>query len=564
MKYKNWEICGFKRETAVEFCKNGLNPLVSVFLASRGIDNMDGARVMTGDTSGEIHDPMLLADMEKAVLRIENAIAGGERIAVYGDYDVDGMTSCAIMALWLESKRADYEIYIPDRQNEGYGLNIPAIDALKSRGASLIITVDCGVTALAEAEYVKNIGVDLVITDHHECRAQLPEAVAVVDPKRPDCKYPYKYLAGVGVVYKLICALEKGTGWQEVISLYGDLVAIGTIADVMPMNGENRDLIKLGLIALNDKPRPGIIQLLREICPELSKVSASTVGFMLAPRLNAAGRMGQAELSLEFLLADDMDEGERLSGELCRLNNERRLLETSIYEDAIAMLPKPVPDEPIIIAGRGWSQGVTGIVAARLADRYKLPSVVISIDEDGIGRGSCRSFGEFGLYQAIISCEDILIRYGGHETASGVTIAEENIAEFRRRIIETYKENYRSVFEPRLRIDFEVQKSELLTITNIEALACLEPFGNSNPLPSLCIMDAQLTYLQSIGDGKHTRLKILKSGKRLDCIYFSVSADSLGVSEGMQIDIAFEPQVNVFKGRSNVQLNVLDLRPTGN
>ena len=563
MKFKSWEICGFKRDTAVELCRNGLNPLVSVFLTSRGIDNINDAHAMTGDLPGEIYNPLLLADMDKAVMRINSAIKGNERIAVYGDYDVDGMTSCAILALWLRSKRADFEVYIPDRLGEGYGLNIPAIDVLKSRGASLIITVDCGVTAFAEAEYAQSIGLDLVITDHHECRPELPEAVAIVDPKRPDCKYPYKYLAGVGVAFKLVCALERDADLGEMLQRFGDLVAVGTIADVMPVSGENRELIKRGLTILNGNPRPGILRLLRETSSARGRVNAATVGFALAPRLNAAGRMGRTEVSLELLLADDGSDGDRLVVELCRLNTERRALEAAIFEEAVAMLPDTELNGPIIIARRNWYQGVTGIVAAKLADRYRLPAIIISIDENGVGRGSCRSFGAFGIYQAIISCEDILMNYGGHETASGVTIDEGKIDEFRRRVVDFYRAINTNESVPSLQIDFEVEKAELLTVQNIEALECLEPFGNSNPLPCLCIRDAELSSLQSIGEGKHTRLRIVKSGKTLDCIYFSMPSDALGVREGMLVDIAFEPQVNEFRGRSNVQLHVMDIRPSG-
>ena len=561
MKFKNWEINGFERAKAVELCRSGLNPLVSVFLTSRGVDNIGDAHAMTGDIPGEIYNPFLLADMDKAVERINHAVESKERIAVFGDYDVDGMTSCAILALWLRSKQADFEVYIPDRLGEGYGLNIAAIDALKSRGASLIITVDCGVTAFAEAEYAQSIGLDLVITDHHECRAKLPVAIAIVDPKRPDCKYPYKYLAGVGVAFKLVCALEQAKDQDEMLMRFGDLVAIGTIADVMPMSGENRELIKRGLTFLNEKPRPGIFRLLQEISPERDRVTAATVGFSLAPRLNAAGRMGRTEISIELLLADDGHEAERLAGELCRLNTERRILEAAIFEEAISMLTESDLEEPIVIARRNWYQGVTGIVAAKLADRYKLPAIVISIDENGIGRGSCRSFGAFGIYQAIISCEDILRNYGGHETASGITIDEGKVGEFRHRIIDFYRTNSKMETEPKLQIDFEVEKAELLTVENIEALQCLEPFGNSNPLPCLCIKDVELSSMQSIGEGKHTRLRIDKSGKRFDCIYFSMPSSSLGINAGMLVDVAFEPQVNEFRGRSNVQLHVIDIRP---
>ena len=455
---------------------------------------------------------------------------------------------------------ADFEIYIPGRFFEGYGLNRPALDILKERGVSLVITVDCGITAIDEAEYAQSIGMELVITDHHECREELPNACAVVDPKRPDCTYPHKALAGVGVVFKLLCALERDACIDEMFRRYGDLVAIGTIADVMPVTGENRELIRRGLRVINDDPRPGLLWLLRETYPERGKVTAATVGFIIAPRLNAAGRMGQTALSVDLLLTKNDVEAEKLTAELIRLNSERRRLEIETYEDAASLLPGSDPDSPIVLARRGWYQGVTGIVAAKMAERYLLPVIIISIDDDGIGRGSCRSFGAFGIYAALQSCEDILSNYGGHEMAAGVTIAEDNIDELRRRITKCYNDSLQADPKHKLILDFEVDKPELLTIQNVEALERLEPFGNGYPPPCLCIKNAELAAVYSIGAGKHTRLRIEKSGKSLDCIYFSMPPEDLSVSEGMLVDVAFEPQINEFRGRTSVQLYVVDIK----
>ena len=560
MRLIDWEVNGFDRQTAVNFCREGINPLVSVFLASRGIVENDAVQAILGNVPEELYDPFLLADMEAAVRRILAAIEKGERIAVYGDYDVDGMTSCAILTLWLREKNADFEIYIPSRMDEGYSLNKPAIDMLKSHGVSLIITVDCGITSIEEAEYAKSVGLGLVITDHHECKASLPSADAVIDPKRPDCAYPNKLLAGVGVAFKLVCALERGVSHDEMLQRYGDLVAIGTIADVMPVVGENRILIRRGLRDLNEKPRLGFLNLLEENYSEHKKVTTATVGFILAPRLNAAGRMGRTMLSVELLLSDDNAEAERLTAELNNLNIERRRLESEIFEEAIAMLPEQGGDGPIILAKRGWYQGVTGIVAAKMAERFLVPAIIISIDEGGVGRGSCRSVGKFGIYKALHSCEDLLQNYGGHDMASGVTIAEANISRFRERIKKYYHDSDDSLSSQGLRMDFEVEKPELLTIKNVEALSTLEPFGNGNAPPLLCIKSALLASVSSIGAGKHTRLKIEKAGKSIDCIYFAMPSGDLDVSEGMLVDIAFEPQINSFRGRSNVQLQVFDIR----
>ena len=564
MRYKNWKIGGFNREAAVEFYREGISPLVSVLLASRGIEGVEDARAHLGDDPTKIYDPFLMADMDKAVSRIRKAVKNNERIVIYGDYDVDGMTSCALLAHWLRSKNADSEIYIPGRFSEGYGLNCAALDALKARGTGLVITVDCGITAIVEAKHAQSIGLGLVITDHHECRFMLPEADAVVDPKRPDCGYPHKALAGVGVVFKLICALESKTCVDEVFRQYGDLVAIGTVADVMPVIGENRELIRRGLRVINNDPRPGIHRLLRETYPERVKVTTATVGFTIAPRLNAAGRMGQTDLSVSLLMTDDDAEAEKLAVELSRLNSERRRLEIETYEEAAAILPESALDGPIVIAQRGWYQGVTGIVAAKMAEYHLLPAVIISIDEDGIGRGSCRSFGMFGIYGALQSCEDILDDYGGHEMAAGLTICEDNIDELRQRLTEYYHKSIKVVGEPGLKIDFEVEKPELLTTHNIEALALLEPFGYGNPPPTLCIRGALIAGIVSIGAGKHTRFRIEKAGRNLDCIYFSMPSEKLEVGEGMLVDVAFAPQINEFRNRINVQLHVVDVRASEN
>jgi len=564
MRFRSWEVGGFDRATAVEFCRNGFNPLVSVLLASRGVTRVEDVRTILGDDPVEFFDPLLMADMDKAVSRIYSAVERGERIAIYGDYDVDGMTSSVIMALWLRSKGADFEIYIPGRFDEGYGLNNSALDALKARGIGLVITVDCGITAIEESQYAKQLGLGLIITDHHECRDAIPVADAVVDPKRWDCPYPNKSLAGVGVAFKLVCALERDTCLDEMLQRYCDLVAIGTVADVMPVPGENRELIRRGLIVLNDAPRPGLMRLLHEVNIEPGRVTATSIGFTLAPRLNAAGRMGRTELSVELLLTEDSGEADRLATELCRLNTERRSLETEIYEEAAAMLPESGPTGPIILAKRGWYQGVTGIVAAKMAERHRVPAIIISIGDDGIGRGSCRSFDAFAIYDALSSCKELLESFGGHEMAAGVTIAEGNIGELARRINRYYFENIGPEPTPGLRLDFEVEKPELLTVQNLEAMGRLEPFGNGNPHPSLCIMNAEISSATSIGEGKHTRLKLEKTGKSLDCIYFSMPSVDMGVSVGMLVDVAFEPQINEFRGRTSVQLHVLDIRESVN
>lgn len=560
MKFDVWDIKGYDRASAVALSRSGLNPLVSVFLASRGITSVAAAKSFLRDDLNVIGDPYLLKDMDAAVNRIRRAMGTGERIAVYGDYDVDGMTACCLLASFFRSKGVPYEIYIPGRMDEGYGLNKAAIDTLAARGISLIITVDCGITAQEEAAYAKKLGVDLIITDHHECNDILPEAIAVVDPKRKDCHYPNKSLAGVGVAFKLVCALENAEDIEDLFMKYGDFVAIGTIADVMPVIGENRLLIRRGLAALNKKRRPGLNRLIKEACVEQRDISAAAISFALSPRLNAAGRMGRTSLTVDLLLTECEEEADRLTAELCRLNSERRQLESDIYEQAYASLLDNMPQGPVVLSNRGWYQGVMGIVATKIAERFLFPAVIISVDDEGIGRGSCRSIGSFRMFSALEQCSDLLDSFGGHEMAAGLTIPETNISEFRRRIFDYYHETIKIPAAPALRLDFEVKKPELLSLENVAALKRSEPFGNGHPPPLLCIKAAALSGITPVSGGKHTKLRIIKTDKSFDCICFGRSAEDLDVTVGALVDVAFEPVVNEYRGWRNVQLHIIDIR----
>lgn len=560
MKFVDWVIKGYDRASAVKLSRSGINPLVSVFLASRGMTTVEAAENFLNDDLSRVHDPFLLKDMDIAVERINQAMENGERIAVYGDYDVDGMTASCLLASFFRSRGVDYEIYIPGRMEEGYGVNTPALDALASRGVSLVVTVDCGITAHSEAAYARQLGIDMVVTDHHECKEELPPALAVIDPKRKDCPYPNKVLAGVGVAFKLVCALENTADIESLLLQYGDFVAIGTIADVMPVIGENRLLIRRGLAALNTKSRPGLRRLMRETCIERHDINTSAIGYALAPRLNAAGRMGRTSLTVDLLLTENEEEADQLTIELCGLNSERRQLESVIFDEAYSSLLENPPRGPIVLSHRNWYQGVMGIVAARIAEQFLFPVVMISIDEDGVGRGSCRSIGTFRMYSALEQCQDLLENFGGHEMAAGLTISDANIEEFSRRIFDYYHETIKIPAVPTLQIDFEVIKPDLLTLENVAALEKTEPFGNSHLPPFLCIKGAVLNSIIPVAAGKHTKLRILKSGKSFDCICFGRPAEELGVTEGQQIDLAFEPVVNEYRGWRNVQLHVIDIR----
>jgi len=561
MKFAKWIINGYDRNAAVALTRCGINPLVAVFLSARGYRTYEAACAILENDLSLVLDPFLLRDMDKAVERIRSAIQSRERVAIYGDYDVDGMTASCLLATFFRSHGVEYEIYIPERTEEGYGVNTAALDYLKSRGVSLVVTVDSGITAVEESKYAREIGLDLIITDHHECKPALPEAIAVVNPKRRDCPYPNKGLSGVGVAFKLVCALERNKPIETLFEQYGDFVAVGTIADVMPVLGENRILIRRGLEALNRKRRPGLRSLIREACIERRDITVPMIGFVLAPRLNAAGRMGRTSLTIDLLLTEDDAEAAALTQELCTLNAERKQVETAIFEEAQAHLMKNLPKGPIVLAGRGWYQGVMGIVAARITEQFYFPSVVISIGEDGIGRGSCRSFSGFRIYSALEKCSDLLINYGGHEMAAGITILEENIDAFRERLNKLYHEEIKIPPVPTLLVDFEVIKPELLSLENVAALERTEPYGNGLVPPFLCMRDVFLNSVVPVGGGRHTKLRVTKLGRTFDCICFNWSAEDLGVKEGDRVNIAFEPQVNEYRSWRNVHLNILDIRP---
>ncbi|MCL2080117.1 MAG: single-stranded-DNA-specific exonuclease RecJ [Oscillospiraceae bacterium] len=565
MRSDKWDVAGFDREKAIELVDSGLSPLVAVLLASRLQSKSispDELGALAYGKSPSIYDPFLMADMDKAVRRIKKAIADKERIAIYGDYDVDGMTSSALLATWLRTQGAEYEIYIPKRFGEGYSLNTGALDAIRSRGADLVITVDCGIIDTNEAAYAMSIGLDLIITDHHECRGELPCAYAVINPKRPDCAYPFKSLAGVGIVFKLICALEGDYLSDEIFRQFAQLAAIGTVADVMPVVGENRELIRRGLGAINTDPSPGVRRLIGDDGTDYNAVTAKTISYSIAPKLNAAGRMGDPLLSVDLLLCTDNEKAGQLVSELNLLNTQRRELEHRLFSEILTLLPPDGPKEPIILSnetGEPWHQGVTGIVSSKIADRFKLPSIIISVDKDGIGRGSCRSDDSFNMHSALLSCQDILITFGGHDKAAGLDIAAENIEKLRRRVTDYYFSQKGDAKGSVLKIDFEVTKPSLLELSNVEALTSLEPFGHGNTYPCLCIKNAALSGLFPIGDGRHSRIKAVKSGQTLDCIFFSKAPGDIDASMGDSVDIAFEPHINEYRGRRSVQLQLVDI-----
>ena len=565
MKYDRWNLRpSGPAGSRAELERAGLPPLCAAVLCARGVDTAPAASAFLAHGPDLLHDPFLLRDMEKAVERISRAIREQETVAVYGDYDVDGITATCLLTQFLRTLGGQVVSYIPDRTEEGYGLNNHAIDALARQGVTLIVTVDCGITAAQEVEYARALGVDVVITDHHQCKEVLPQAVAVVDPRRPDCSYPFPDLAGVGVALKLALALTAPAQRPQVLLDYGELAAIGTVADVMLLQGENRALVHLGLERLADCSRPGLQALLREAgCPRGQVPTTVTIGYGLAPRINAAGRMEQAGTALELLLTQDSQRGQELAQELCQLNRLRQAIELEIFQHCDQLLTHtPALSAPVIVlAGEGWHQGVIGIVASRLAEKYACPAFMISLDGDK-GKGSCRSFGGFNLFGALERCAPLLDSYGGHELAAGFSIRRDNIPAFRAALCQLVEEFAgHQPMESSLDVDCEIPHCSLLSTQDVESLSLLEPFGSGNPKPVFLLRSVCVLSHTDVGGGRHLKLKLRRDGVAMDAIFFSANTAACGIENGQRLDIAFTLQINQFRGNRTVQLQLCDLRP---
>ncbi len=578
-----------------------IGSLLSRILVLRGYDTPEKAKRFLSSEATLLHNPFLLKDMDKSVERILKAVGSGEKITVYGDYDVDGVTSVSSLYLYLRDLGANVDYYIPNRLSEGYGINVAAIDELKRSGTSLIITVDTGITAIQETEYMKSVGIDAVITDHHRCQDEIPSAVAVVNPKRPDDAYPFKELAGVGVVFKLLTALEIAVQEKEFFGEYGnglspeerckrliasgksnflekicdgyiDLVAIGTIADVMTLTDENRLICGAGLSMIEKRPGMGIDALIdlatdrkNQKFPKKFKINSSFIGYRLAPRINAAGRVADARLGVQLFTCDKREEAERVAATLCELNASRQNEENRISEEAMALAERThsFSDSPVIVlAGDNWHHGVIGIVSSRITEKYNLPSILISV-ENGIGKGSGRSINGLNISEALEACKDLLEKYGGHDLAAGLTVKAENIDKLRERINEYARRHINlEDNEASIEIDCEISSSEL-TLENAEELMRLEPCGTGNPQPVFVVRDVTVLSVASIGGGKHTKITLKTDSGEIDALAFGVSIWEADLERGDVADFVFTLGINEFMGKRNVQIHVIDAGISG-
>ena len=557
MKYGIWKVGAYDEADARGLREAGYSPITAAVLCSRGYASAESAgRFLSA--SEPLSEPFALLDMDKAAARVRAGVEKGEHIAVFGDYDVDGITATCLLTLFLRSLGAHVTSYIPARMEEGYGLNETAIRALAAENVGLIVTVDCGITASEEAALCRELGVSLVITDHHECKNELPEAEAVVDPHRRDQPEPRAELAGVGVAFKLAAAISGDQA--ALLEEYCDLLCLGTVADVMPLTGENRTMVARGLSALQNPRRVGLAALLAECAGNVRPVTAGTIGYTLAPRINAAGRMGEVDVATELFLTDDPARAQELAAKLCQLNRERQEIEGEIYQQALGMLPPGKMPKAIVLAGETWHQGVVGIVASRLSEEYSCPTFLICLDGEK-GKASSRSYGGFNLFDALERLSPLLESYGGHELAAGFTIRRERISRFREEMFRLTDAFSRTdACHPALPVDCEIP-AKLLTIPNIEALGELEPCGAGCPRPVLYLRGLRVEELADIGGGKHLRLRLSKGQQSFQAIFFSTNARRAAVAKGDLVEIAFTPQINEFRGQRSVQLNLVDIRP---
>lgn len=561
MILRKWEVRPLDKERAAAFAQTyGVPFFLAMLMNIRGLDDAAHLREFLGE--GEpLSDPFLLKDMDKAAARITRAVDNMEKIAVYGDYDADGVTSTAMLYSYLETRGADVIFYIPQREGEGYGMNIGAVEYLKEQGVSLIVTVDNGISSVQEVARANELGIDVVVTDHHRPQEVLPDAVAVVDAYRPDDTSPYKHFSGVGIAFKLLMALEDGAGdVEDLLEAYSDLAAIGTIGDIVPLTGENRTLIRAGLERLSQSDRPGVQALLENAGIAGKALTSTNVAFTLVPRINATGRMGAPERAVRLLISGYEEEAEVLSEEICADNEERRRVEAEIAEAAFADIEAKgyMKDRVVVVDGENWHHGVIGIVASRVTERCGKPCMIISRGETE-AKGSGRSVEGFSLFEAICACGDLLIKFGGHPMAAGITLKPENIEAFRKRINQYAAEHFPQMPTQTVTLDCKLNPAAL-SVSMAQSLTQLEPFGNGNPQPVFGLFNMELSNVTPVGGGGHLRLTLEKNGAVITAMRFNTKPEELPYHIGDKIDLAVQLEAREFRGQPSLTVIVRDMK----
>ena len=556
---KKWECYNLDNEKVEELVKKRhITNLLASILVNRGIIDGEKINVFLNPTRKDFYNPFLMPDMEIAVKRIVKAIENKEKIMIYGDYDADGITSITVLKKYLNEIGLKTGEYIPNRLNEGYGLNKDAISKIYNDGYKLMITVDCGISGLEEVDYANSLGMEIIITDHHEPAEKLPEAIAVIDAKRKDNKYPFNQLAGVGVVFKLIQAISTELKLEEKEYLkYLDLVCIGTISDIVPLVDENRVIAKLGLKLIEKTKNIGLKTLLN--IADLKKIDSTAISFGVAPRINACGRMGFQEEALQLFLTEDSGEATKIAKRLVQFNQERQAKEKQIFEEVIEKIEKDDKDKKcIVLAEENWHHGVIGIVASKITEIYYKPSILICLEGDK-GKGSGRSVPGFDLYTALTKCSDYIEKFGGHSMAIGITIKKENFEKLKEAIEKYAQESNISDIMPIINIDKEINLKNI-NIEEVKSLELLEPFGEANKMPLFLLRNLKIDSIRALSGGKHLKLTLKQDNNIVDAIGFNMGDLSKEYLLGDKVDVVGTIEINSFGNKENIQINLKDIR----
>ena len=558
---KKWEFYNSDEAKVKEIAtKFNVSELLATVLVNRGIIEDEEINLFLSPTRNDFHDPYMMPDMKPAVDRIINAINSQEKTIIYGDYDVDGITSITVLSKFLKERGLDVDSYIPNRLNEGYGLNKTAIKKIADEGYKLIITVDCGISGTEEVEYAYSLGMEVIVTDHHEPLEELPKALAVIDCKRKDNKYPFNSLAGVGVAFKVIQAIGKRLELPEKDYLqYLDIVCIGTISDIVPLVNENRVIAKLGLKLIENTKSPGVKALLKAAA--YKEINSNTVSFGIAPRINACGRMGHERVALDLFLTENIVEANNITEKLNEYNRKRQDIEKKIFEEAISKIEQEdlSNNNVIVLESENWHHGVIGIVSSKITELYFKPSILICFEENNIGKGSGRSIPGFDLHAALCASSEYLDKYGGHEMAVGLSLKKENFNSFKEKLEEIAKQNHTEEITPVVKIDKEIKLKDI-TIENVKNLNLLEPFGEANKTPIFIYKNLKIDSIRALSEGKHLKLTLKDDNVIINAIGFNMGSYSEEYLIGDKIDVIGVLEINTFNGIENVQINMRDIR----
>ena len=560
---KKWEVCQQEEEKVIKLAEeNNLSPLLASILINRNIDTNEKVKQFVNPTRDDFHDPFLMPDMDKAVERIIKAIDMKEKVMIYGDYDVDGITSITVLKTFLLERGLEVGEYTPNRLEEGYGLNKQAVKWIQEQGYTLMITVDCGISGNEEIEYAKELGMEVIVTDHHEPGEEIPNCLAVIDAKRKDNQYPFNQLAGVGVVFKLIQAISIKLELEAKEYLkYLDIVCVGTISDIVPLIDENRVIAKLGLKLVEMTKNIGLRTLLNSI--GYKKIDSTTISFGVAPRINACGRMGAQEEALKLLLTKDLEEATKITEVLNQYNQERQAREKIIFEEAVNQIEKSDKESPCLVVGsEKWHHGVIGIVASKVTDLYFKPSILICFEGEE-GKGSGRSIPGFDLHEALMNCGTHIERFGGHSMAIGITVLKEKFEDFKKEFQEYAKSKGIGDIIPIIKIDEETSLKNV-NLETVKQLGLLEPYGEANKVPLFLIRSLKIQSIRTLSEGKHLKVRLGQDSYMIDAIGFGVGEWAEKYLIGDKVDIVGSLEINSFNGNEQVQLVIKDMRKSTN